>query len=330
MNLPLTSHRDSAHSEALTPALSYPSSAVVGATDIGRMALFFGAFGMRPRSIGTVEAEAANALYGLDRPARQIEMITVGSDRTVRIVETPHPGLPFVPLTGGPYGLDFFSNDVDTTMALVTAAGGHNATEFVEFGLEPTKHPDAATTPTSCENLLQGPDELGMYITDVTRTAKPRPSLLDTKPELMTSELIEICWVVADLDREREFWEREVGVEVVFECYAENEGMVALMRHPHPTLLRCINVSDDEAHTRIEFMSYPEETITTSANWPLRGGLFASLFWVDDLTATIERLPSATFGTVVTFTDSNDGPVTAVSAVSPTGVRFEMRSRGIG
>ncbi|OBC01600.1 hypothetical protein A5784_17940 [Mycobacterium sp. 852013-50091_SCH5140682] len=326
----LTTQRQTATDKASAQALSYPTSAVVGATDIGKMALFFGALGMRPRPMGSIGTDVASALYGLDHPVRQVEMITAGSDRTVRIVETPHQALPFTPLTGGPYGLDFFSNDVDTTMALVTAAGGHNATEFVNFGLEPSMHPEAATTPTSCENLLQGPDELGMYITDVTRTDNPRPSLLDRDPELMTSELIEICWVVADLERERNFWEQEVGVDVVFECYAENEGMVKLMRHPHPTLLRCINVSDDEAHTRIEFMSYPDETISTPPNWPLRGGLFASLFWVDDIAASMARLPSAEFGTVVTFTDPNDGPVTAVSAASPTGVRFEIRSRRTG
>lgn len=313
----------------MTPVLTYPTSAVLGSTDIAKLAVFFSAFGMRPRPIGRLDAQASAALYGLAGATRQIEMVTPGSDRTVRIVETPHEALPFQPMTGGPYGLDFFSNDVDTTMALVNAAGGHNATEFIEFGLEPSRHPDADTTPKSYENLFQGPDEVTVYVTDVVRTVSHYHSLLDREPARINSELIEICWIVDDLDLEQKFWEKEVGVDVVFHCYAENDGMVKLMHHPHPTLLRCINITDRDRNTKIEFMSYPDETISTPPNWPLRGGLFASLFWVEDLPAAMRELPSASFGDVARFDDPHDGPVEAVSAVSPSGVRFEIRSKRV-
>ncbi len=310
------------------PVLTYPRSALVGSVDLGKQASFLASFGMRPRRITPVPAHVAAALYGLDAPTRQLEMVTPGSDRTVLIVETPHEAPPFAPLTAGPYALDFFTTDPATTMAMATAAGAHNITDYVEFGLEPSKHPDAASTPKSYENLFQGPDELTIYTTDINRTVNHYPNLLDEKPELINSELIEICWVVEDMDSEQAFWEKEVGVEVVFQCFAENAGMVELMYHPRPTLLRCINITDSSrTNTKIEFMSYPDETLATPPTWPLRGGLFASVFWTPALAPAIDALPSASFGEVVEFADAQGRPVHAVSALSPGNVRFEIRSR---
>lgn len=310
----------------MVPVLTYPTSALVGSVDLGAQATFLSSFGMRPRRIVNIPAHAAAALYGLDGPTRRLEMVTPGSNRTIRIVETPHAAAPFRPLTAGPYGLDFFTTDPTTTMAMATAAGAHNATDYIEFGLEPSLHPEAADTPKSYENLFQGPDELTIYTTDIVKTVNHYPNLLDRDPELINSELIEICWVIQDMDSEQAFWEKEVGVDVVFECYAENAGMVELMHHPRPTLLRCINITDTERNTKIEFMSYPEETIDSLPTWPLRGGLFASVFWVPDLSIAIDALPSASFGSVVEYNDPQDGAVAAVSALSPGNVRFEIRS----
>jgi len=48
-----------------------------------------------------------------------------------------------------------------------------------------------------------------------------------------------------------------------------------------------------------------------------------------DLPAAMRELPSASFGDVARFDDPHDGPVEAVSAVSPSGVRFEIRSKRV-
>ncbi|MBO9523430.1 MAG: hypothetical protein J7518_18020 [Nocardioidaceae bacterium] len=306
--------------------LSYPTSALVGATDLGRMATFLSALGMQARRVVELPASAAGALYGLDGPARLLELVTPGSDRTVRVVETPYDAEPFAPLRGGPYALDFFSSDVELTMAMMTAAGAHNVTGFVPCGLEPSMHPDAADWGKRYECLFQGPDELTLYITDVERSPNRYHSVLDADPDRVHSELIEICWVVDDLARERAFWTEEVGVSMDFHGYAENEAMVALMYHPEPTLLECINVVDAGLNTKVEFMGYPDQEIAMAPSWPLRGGLFGSVYWADDLDKVIEALPSARFGEAVRYDDPRDGWVRAVSATSPTGTRFEVRS----
>ncbi|GAB3597461.1 hypothetical protein [Microbacterium tumbae] len=306
------------------PVLTYPESAVVGATDLPAMALFLGALGMLPRPIREVDSDVARALYGLDAGTRELEMYTPGSDRRVRIVETPNAAIPFAPLVAAPYGLDFFSRDLDVTIGMVTAAGGHNFTELVGYGLEPSMHPDASGKSLNYEILFQGPDELTVYVTDVNKTDERYPTLLDDDPALVNSELVMLCWVTETPDREREFWEQEVGVDVVFDGYASNDGMVDLMYHPHPTLLRCINITDTERNTKIELMSYPDEEVEVQPVWPLRGGLFAGQFAVDDLSAAMAALPSATFGDVVEFSEGQT-KLRAVTALSPSRVRFELR-----
>lgn len=242
-------------------------------------------------------------------------------------METPHEAEPFAPLRGGPYALDFFSSDVELTMASVIAAGAHNVSGFVACGLEPSRHVDAANWGKRYECLFQGPDELTLYITDIERSPNRYHSVLDDDPDRVHSELIEICWVVDDLGRERAFWTEEVGVEMDFHGYAENQAMVELMYHPEPMLLECINIVDAGSNTKVEFMGYPDQTIDMVANWPLRGGLFGSLYWADDLDKVIDTLPSARFTDPICYQDPRDGWVHAVTAESPTGTRFEVRCR---
>jgi hypothetical protein len=313
---------DSVHTE---PVLGYPTTAVIGATDLSAMALFLSAFGMLPRAIRTIPADAAEALYGSPSSVRELEMYTPGSDRTIRIVETDVPALPFKPLVAGPYGLDFYSRDLDVTIGMVKAAGGHNFTELVGYPLEPTKHPEGDPDALNYEILFQGPDELTIYVTDLDLTPNHYPGLLDRDPELVNSELIMLCWVTGTPDRERDFWENEVGVTVLFDGYPSNDKMVDLMYHPRPTPTRCLNISDGKGNTKIELMSYAEEQIETPPTWPIRGGMFSGVFVVDNVEAAVAKLPSATFGEIVTF-EQLGATVTATSGVSPSGVRFEMRS----
>lgn len=311
-----------------SPVLQYPEYAVVGATDVPAMALFFSAFGMVPLRSATIPAEATAALYGASGPATQVIMHTPGSNRRVRIVSTDQPALPFQPLVAGPYGLDYFSRDLDVTIGMVKAAGGHNFTPLVGYGAEPTRHPDADPADKNYEILFQGPDELTVYVTDIDQSPKRYASLLDEDETLVNSELIMLCWVIGNTgDRERQFWEEEVGVDVVGDGYPDNADMVELMYHPRPTPTRCLNITDTGRNTKIEIMSYPEEEVATPPIWPLRGGLFAGGFSVPSVAAAIADLPSASFGEVVTFLDPDDGEITAVTGTSPAGVRFELRGR---
>jgi hypothetical protein len=306
----------------IRPVLTHPTTAVVGGTDLGRAAAFFGAMGALPYSAPDLSACAAGALYGLDRPLRQIVLRTPGSATTVRLVETPNAAPPFRALDTGAYGLDIFTRDLDVTMSGVRATGGHNITPLVPYGPERTIQPDAPDF-LNQEVLFQGPDEITVYITDTTVSTNEWPTILHTEPRQINSEIVMLCWVVPDNDVERAFWENEAQLVVVGDGYPDNDAMVKLMYHPRPTPLRCVNLSDAASGTKMELMSYPEEETTQRPEWPLVGGFHGAHFEVADLDNTMTALPSASFGEVV-VADDGEGERRAVTGVSPGGVRFEL------
>ncbi|WP_309105102.1 hypothetical protein [Microbacterium sp.] len=308
------------------PVLTHPTAAVVGTTDLAGAALFFSALGCVPWALPPLDRRSAYALYGLDDEARQLAMRSPRSETFIRLVETPHAAPPFRALDLGAYGLDFFTRDLALTMSAVERAGAHNITPLVPYGPERSITPDAEDF-LNQEVLFQGPDEITVYITDVTVSTNHWPTML-AHDERINSELVMLCWVVDDNDVERQFWESEAGLVVVGDGYPDSEAMIELMYHPRSTPLRCVNISDAAGGTKMELMSYPEESgLPRREEWPLRGGFHGAQFVVDDVEEAVRSLPSATFGDVVEVT-TDAGTIAAVTGTSPGGARFELWEGG--
>jgi hypothetical protein len=310
--------------------MTAPAYAVIGATDVERMAVFLGSLGMYPTRRWSVDAEAAGVLYGLPAGTTVLELGSPFSERRIRIVETPNEADPFVPLRSGPYGLDFFSRDIATTVAMTKNAGGHNYTDLVPYGDEVELMVDAAPgtnapdpEKVNYEILFQGPDELTVYVTDTSQSENAGSPVMRAHDDIVNSELIMACWVIEAPDRERSFWEGEMQYQTLYDGFAGNDAMVELMYHPRPTPLRCNVISGQERGTQIELMSYPEEALTAQSTWPLRGGLFAVGVEVPDLAAAIAGLPSMTFGPPAVLPDGVPGRVSA-TGTTPAGVRIEF------
>lgn len=304
------------------PVLTHPTSAIVGTTDLAAAAQFFSALGCTPWLLPPLMGRAAQALYGLDGPTRQLAMRSPGSDTFIRLVETPHSAPPFRALDLGAYGLDFFTRDLALTMSAVERAGAHNITPLVPYGPERSITPHAEDF-LNQEVLFQGPDEITVYVTDVTVSTNDWPTKLQDDGRV-NSEPVMLCWVVDDNDVERRFWESEAGLVVVGDGYPDSDAMIELMYHPRSTPLRCVNISDAAGGTKMELMSYPEESgLRRREEWPLRGGFHGAQFVVDDVRHAVTRLPSAAFGDVVEVATA-DGSVSAVTGISPGGARFEL------
>lgn len=304
------------------PPLTPPTAAIVGTTDIPAAALFFSALGCVPWTLPSLGASAAKALYGLEHGARQLAMRTPGSENVIRIVETPHAAPDFHALDLGAYGLDFFTRELELTMASVERAGAHNITPLVPYGPERSLTPDTEDF-VNQEVLFQGPDEITVYVTDINVSTNDWPTLLQ-RDGRVNSELVMQCWIVDDNDEERRFWESEAGLTVVGDGYPDSDAMVELMHHPRSTPLRCVNLGDVDGGTKMELMSYPQERgLRRRPDWPLRGGFHGAQFTVDDVERTMKRLPSATFGELVHI-ETASSTVAAVTAVSPGGARFEL------
>jgi catechol 2,3-dioxygenase-like lactoylglutathione lyase family enzyme len=304
------------------PALGVPETTVVGATDIHAMAAFFAVLGCEARPAPALDETAARALYGLDGPLRQIVLTTPGAGAPIRVVETPHAAAPFVPLVVGPYGVDFYATDVELSMGMARATGA-SVTELVEYDV---RGEVMLSEDPQHETRYVGPEALSVFVSDIVSCGHRFPTLLDHEPGRLHSELNMLCWVVGDLDATADFWTREAGLQVVVDRYEGEEGMIDLMAHPEPTPLRTINVADADRTRRMEFMHYTEAATGSRPDWPLHGGLHAAGFSVDDLDATMAALPSARFEEPCRA-DQGAGPVRAVAARAPGGVRFELWER---
>jgi hypothetical protein len=301
-----------------------PRSTVIGATNPAATAAFLAIFGGQPVRVPTLDAASAHALYGTDAELSQIVIHEPGSDATIRIVETPNAAPLFQPLLAGPYGVDYYTRDLELSVAMLVQAGAKGLSPLIGYTGVPTGRGPEITGHVTNEMLLRGPDELCVFLTDITQTSRPWPTLLSADLKRTHSELLQLCWVVEDMETERSFWVDEAGMTCVLDEVPELDQMQALMFTPGNSPLRCVHVTDAPGHHKIELMCYPEEAVGHRPHWPLRAGLHSAGFVVADLDVTRGLLPSAHFGDVVTA-DIGEGPQRAVAATTPGGsMRFEL------
>jgi catechol 2,3-dioxygenase-like lactoylglutathione lyase family enzyme len=306
--------------------LTYPETTIIGTTDLPRMANFLAIFGAQPERIPDLSAEAASALYGIEETLPQLILHEPNGTERIRLVQTPHAAPAFEPLVAGPYGIDYYTRDLELSLDMLRAAGARNFSPLVGYAGEPTIHGPNTSGDLTHELLFQGPDDLSIFLTDIRITSDSWPTKLTVEPHRTHSEVLMLCWVVSDAQAERRFWTEEVGMEIVGDGHPENDEMQKLMFTPRNTPLHCLNITDAGHHHKMELMSYPQETLGVRPDWPLRGGFHGGGFYVEDLEAAIAALPSATFGAIVEA-DEGDGLRRAVSAKSPDAVRFEIWER---
>lgn len=305
--------------------LREPETTVIGATDPYAMAVFMAVYGGETRQGPRLSRAAAKALYGLDEELEQLIVTFPEAPGQVRIVKTPNAAPKFEPLVAGPYGIDFYSKDLNLSLELSKRAGASGFTDVVHYRSEGPvsnkQHPERHQV----EARFLAPDEMSVYVTDVNISASQYPTVLMTNPSKVHSELLMLCWVVEEVEPIRKFW-TDAGLDVVVDVFAGADQMQVLMNHPRSTPLGCLNVADPKRTRRMEFMWYPEEKVKTKPTWPLQAGLHAGGFYVDDVEATIARLPDAKFGPVVEA-DEGRGPRKAAAGLAPGGVRLELWQR---
>lgn len=306
--------------------LSHPEVTVIGATDIYRTAAFLSIFGAQPESAPSIPAAVAAALYGVDADLPQLLLRTPGVDGAVRLVQTPHAAPPFEPLVTGPYGVDYYTTDMDLTLRLAEAAGATGTSPLVGYESEGTVGHEKLADRLQYEARFLAPDDMSVFLTDVSTSAVAFPTALTKDADRLHSELLMLCWVVDDIEGEKRFWSTEAGLDVVVDVFCGAAEMQQLMAHPTATRLRCVNVADPGKHRRMEFMAYPDEHVGRRPDWPLTAGLHAAGFYVDDIDAAMRALSTATFGAPV-IADEGNGHRRAVAGSSPGSVRFELWER---
>jgi hypothetical protein len=292
-----------------------PLSAIVGATSPDAIVNIYRAFGFDVLGERAIAAPASRALYGLDGPTREIVMAPPGAARGwLHIVDTPNAGPHPGPYDNGPHAIDVYSRNVDDSARLANAAGSPSG-PVARYQMGPFDVREVKTV---------GPDHLVSVFIEVQRR---RPSVLDSDPARLHSEVHSAVWIVDRIDDVLPFWKEQAGLTLLLDATARETAVGRFMGLPREdTPVRLAVLADDtSAPIRFEFVEFPEETGGAFATWPLRGGLHAVGFGAEHLEAAIAAMPGASFGPIVERPVGLSGrPARAVAGVGPQGTRFEV------
>jgi hypothetical protein len=294
--------------------LASPHHAVIGCSDLEVMTRYLSHFGQELRQEGELQEEAARELYGLERSCRQRILAAPGATSGwLRLVETPTPVQEVGPYDRGPLAIDFYTRNTARSLELVRQAdGGHGETVAYEVGPLEVEETDTL-----------GPDRLRIVFLQINRG---RPSLLDSDPERLHSELHSIVWTVSSMDAALAPWVEAGGLTLLNDARIEGPTISRLLGLPRPEVPIRFVLAADQAQTpaRLELIEFPEDEGANRATWPLAPGLHAAAFFVGDLDDAMEGLDAVELGTVVQIV----GGGRAVSGVAAGGVRFELWEEG--
>lgn len=294
--------------------LRSPSHVVIGANEPDRMADYLGRFGFTERRAAVLAPAAADALYGLDRPLREIELRTPGAETGwIRVVETPLPAPERPPYARGPALLDLYTRNIEASMALTVEAGAH-AGPIVEYPVEGLG--------SVFEGRALGPEglALGFVMSDDRRS-----SVLDADPAARHSEAHAYVWTVDSIDAAVGFWV-DAGMRLLLDSMVADPGISTFMELPRPGVaIRIVHLTGaDEEPIRFELMEFPTDAGPAVEALPLRPGLHVAAFGVADVAAEVASHPTAAWRDQVALSNDVHPHARAVAGVAPGGVRFEL------
>jgi hypothetical protein len=294
--------------------LASPHHAVIGCSDLEVMTRYLSHFGHEIRQEGELPEEAARELYGLERSCRQrVLAAPAATSGWLRLVETPTPVQEVGPYDRGPLAIDFYTRNTARSLELVRQADGRYG-ETVAYEVGPLEVEETDTL---------GPDALRIVFLQINRG---RPSLLDSDPERLHSELHSIVWTVASMDTALTPWVQAGGLTLLNAALIEGPTISRLLGLPRPEVPIRFALAADREQTpaRLELIEFPQDEGANRATWPLVPGLHAAVFFVGDLDDAMEGLDAVELGTVVEIV----GGGRAVSGVAAGGVRFELWEEG--
>lgn len=295
--------------------LPSPSHAVIGATNLQATITYLELFGFEVQARATLPAPAAAALYGLETATEEVLLAVPGADRGwLRLVATPNPRPPMAPLDSRAFAINLFSTDLARTADLATAAG-YRVSPAATHHFGPM---------TIGELGVRGPDDLN--VTLLEQTAGRRPSILDTDPNRLHSELHAFVWSVKNPDALIPFWEETAQLEKLTDFTFDSPDMAPVLGVEGDSLrLRLIVFADAESNpARLELIEFVDQMAEEPALFPLVGGLFAPAFNVESLENARRALPGAVFEVLVGVDTVVHPGSRALVTYAPGGLRFEL------
>lgn len=298
-------------------AFSSPTHAVAGCSDLAATANFLRAFGFEIHAQGVLPAGAADALYGAQGAAAEWLLAVPGVSRgLLRLVASGRPARAAGTFDPRPFAIDLFSRDIERSLEIGRAAGGH-CSPVADHKFGPM---------TVREAEIHGPD--GLVVT-LLQLPKRRPSALDTREDLLHSEVHSFVYSVRDTDQVAPFWQEQLGLSKVTDARFGGTTLSIALGLPERELAARFLVFTDERDqpVRVQFLEFLNEGGTPLPSFPLHPGLHALAFEVLDLESAMRALDAARFGQPVAVEGGVLGRARAVTASAPGDLRFELWQR---
>lgn len=300
--------------EPNSSTLMSPTHVVLGTRDRSAQVEWWTALGFTAGPTTPVPAIEAAALYGLNGPTTQTLMSVHGATAGhILLVDTNQMPAAVGPWDRGPHAIDLYTVDMQRSLAIAAAAGGRvKGCLKYDFG-----------TMVLEEGKSIGPDSSVLVFIE---NSKRRPSILDTFPERLHSEVHSIVNIVGSVDAARRAWIECAGMELLGDAVIDSPELADLMELPKVVSARMGLFCDDAvAPIRFEFLEFvglDDGEGDDLEQWPLRPGLPMALFTVSDLDIAMSRLAAGgfCFGDVVLKANGRRG----VCGTDPAGLRFQL------
>ena len=295
--------------------------AVLGASDLDATAAFLGALGFAAGPIRDLPVDVGTALYGLDRPSRELTMTAAGrAVGAVRVVHTEIAAPAPDPYRRGGHALDLYTTDIERS-GEVSRAAGAAVGPLADYDFGPVHLRQSQAT---------GPDGIPVVFVEI---AHRLPSALDEQPDLLHSELHSVVWAVDDIEAATGFWTDVVGLELRSRFPITEPAVPAFMGLPRPTpLVMAVLTGPGAAAPRMELLAYEGEPGRYVPVAPLVPGATIPVVTTTDFDATVDRLVAAGSAPrpVVAVPAADGADQRACVVVGPVGTGLELRERRPG
>lgn len=299
-----------------TPLLRSPDHVLIGSRNPDRQAAFWVAMGFEVTGRSTIGPLRARS-YGVPEGGAEITLTVPGASAGgIRIVATDQPEVTVGSWDRGPFAVDLYTRDMDRSLDMAVEAGAvHRGRMVYEFGIMRLE-----------EGKTTGPDGVRLvFISNSTR----RPSVLDSDPGRLHSEVHSIVNIVDSVDAFSAGWHTGAGLTVLGDAVISSPGLADLMELPKVVSARmglyCDSGVAPIRYEALEFIGLAADDVSELVpQWPLRPGQPLGVFVVDDFDVALLALDENGFAMEG---DVREDSVRSAMGVDVCGIRFEIRAR---
>jgi len=292
---------------------------VLGCSDVDRTAALFEAYGFTRDTSRVLPSQPARDLYGLEGDSVElvlrVEGASAGGLRLVHSSMAP-PG-PDAYARGG-HAIDLYTTDMDASVEISRQAGA-DMSIVADFDFGPVH---------LRQSMATGPDGVMIVFVEI---AHRLPTILDTHPDRLHSEVHSVVQAVDDLDAATSWWTDVVGLTLRNRFPINEPAVAEFMGLPRPTALTMSVLTDVEVSApRYELLAYEGEPGGYHGTRPLRPGGVRPVMTVTDVAATTARLVQSggQAGPIVSAPALSGSAQRAVVVTGPGGLDVELRERG--